>query len=83
MSQNSDMCVFCQRLARPRQEGLQCDKCQGWQHRACNTEITRSCYCKLCKGKLDLEWFCEECKKTVAVNSLIGFAKAESKNKHF
>ena len=35
MSDNS--CIQCNSIVRPRQEALQCDGCQRWQHRICNT----------------------------------------------
>ena len=30
-------CIQCNRPVRPQQEGIQCDGCQQWQHRDCNT----------------------------------------------
>ena len=34
---SNDICVTCKQPVRPRQEGLQCDGCQKWIHRTCNT----------------------------------------------
>ncbi|CAG2188854.1 unnamed protein product [Mytilus edulis] len=35
---SDDSCIQCQNVVRPRQEALQCDGCQKWQHRTCNSE---------------------------------------------
>ena len=56
-------CVVCNKHVRPRQEALQCDNCQRWQHRICKTNIDRQFYRQLVKGVKELvDWFCEECK---------------------
>ena len=34
---SDDSCIQCNSIVRPRQEALQCDGCQSWQHRICNT----------------------------------------------
>ena len=77
MSAKSDNGVCCKEIVRPRQEGLECEKCQRWQHRTCNSGITRNLYRKLCKGTATLEWFCEECKSTVAVSYLISYKNCQ------
>ena len=44
MSSNSpsnDNCITCKQLVWPRQEGLQCDGCQKWNHRTCNTGMSK------------------------------------------
>ena len=56
------MIVFCSKQVRPRQEALQCAGCNRWQHRVCQTGITRQDYRRLVKGELEpLEWFCCIC----------------------
>ena len=30
-------CLRCNSTVRPRQEAMQCDNCQRWQHRVCGT----------------------------------------------
>ncbi|CAG2211533.1 unnamed protein product [Mytilus edulis] len=35
---SDDSCIQCQNVVRPRQEALQCDGCQKWQHRTCNSD---------------------------------------------
>ena len=32
-----DCCIACTLEVRPRQEALQCDRCDAWQHRTCDT----------------------------------------------
>ena len=39
-----DLCTSCSNPVRPRQEGLQCDGCNRWQHRTCHTGISRETY---------------------------------------
>ena len=39
-----DLCMSCSNPVRPRQEGLQCDGCNRWQHRTCHTGISRETY---------------------------------------
>ena len=60
----SDKCVFCKKFVTYRQEALQCDGCQLWQHRTCQTGISRSLYRKLVTNQEELEnWICFNCKK--------------------
>ena len=35
---------MCNFSVRPRQEGLQCEGCYRWQHRTCDTGISRAQY---------------------------------------
>ena len=44
MSQVQDNCIQCGNAVRPRQQGLQCDGCDQWQYRKCNTGITQREY---------------------------------------
>lgn len=55
-------CVYCGKEVRPRQQALNCDNCNRWQHRVCATSITQKEYRLIVKGELDLgEWFCFKC----------------------
>ncbi|KAK4320283.1 hypothetical protein Pmani_008793 [Petrolisthes manimaculis] len=55
-------CVVCSRPVRSNQHALQCDQCQEWQHRVCNTEFTRQQYLDLVSGEFDLlSWYCANC----------------------
>ena len=38
---SNDNCITCKQPVRPRQEGLQCDGCQKWNHRTCNTGMSK------------------------------------------
>lgn len=44
---------------------LQCDGCCGWQHRKCKTGVSSAEYKLLCKGELDLSWYCKPCSEPV------------------
>lgn len=43
------LCLACGNDVRPRQEAIQCDACERWQHRTCGTGITRRDYLAACK----------------------------------
>ena len=38
-----------------------CDGCAGWQHRICNTGISRDVYRRAVKGGFDIPWKCTAC----------------------
>ena len=42
---STDNCIVCKEKVRPRQESLQCDGCNLWNHRTCNTGVSRQDYC--------------------------------------
>ena len=46
-----DPCLECGQTVRPRQEAIQCQNCSLWQHRTCNTNITRDSYRKAVRGE--------------------------------
>ena len=35
-----DMCIECNRIVTGRQQALECDYCDQWQHRICGTGLT-------------------------------------------
>ncbi|KAK6178355.1 hypothetical protein SNE40_013151 [Patella caerulea] len=57
----SGNCVKCTNPVRPRQEGLQCDSCLLWQHRTCDSGITRDEYTSLNRHRTAFEWKCCRC----------------------
>ncbi|KAI8516131.1 hypothetical protein Bbelb_069440 [Branchiostoma belcheri] len=56
-------CVVCKKTVRARQEALQCDSCNRWQHRTCQREITRDFYRQLVNETAELGfWQCQDCR---------------------
>ena len=53
---SSDICITCNLPVGARQEGVQCDGCLLWNHRTCNTGITRPEYRKAVKEGNGIEW---------------------------
>ena len=49
---------------RERQEGLLCDGCDRWNHRTCNTVVSRTQYREAIRNDLDIDWQCKECRET-------------------
>ena len=54
-------CIECCFAIRPRQEALQCKNCTFWQHRTCNTGITRDDFKLKYKGTNPHDWTCVTC----------------------
>ena len=44
---------------RDRQQGIQCDSCENWQHRTYDTGITQQQYKLAVRGNIELDWRCE------------------------
>ncbi|CAH3032052.1 unnamed protein product, partial [Pocillopora meandrina] len=57
-------------------EGLQCDGCQKWNHRTCNTGISRQAYRAAVQTGTEIEWHCDSC--AVEWSSLLGEPAAAS-----
>ena len=55
------LCIECRSEVRPRQEALQCEVCTRWQHRICNTRISRAEYRQAVKTNSDIDWRCNNC----------------------
>lgn len=53
-------CLSCAGEVRPRQEGVQCDVCNRWQHRTCGTGVSRLEYLEAC-ALGNLEYTCYWC----------------------
>ena len=56
-----DSCIRCNDPVRPRQEGLQCDGCEKWQHRTCDSGISQRDYRRAVRSGQDIDWHCEDC----------------------
>jgi len=54
-------CIACELPVTSRQQGLQCDGCQRWQHRRCNTGVTQAEYRAAVRDRRDIDWVCAAC----------------------
>ncbi|KAL5015438.1 hypothetical protein ScPMuIL_009708 [Solemya velum] len=61
----SDTCVYCSLVVRPRQEAILCDGCDRWQHRTCNTDISRHRYRRMVKELTAVTFRCHACSAPV------------------
>ena len=60
-----DPCIVCKLQVRPRQEALLCDGCNHWQHRICDSGVTRVEYRAAVRQGEDLRWSCADCKAEI------------------
>ena len=58
--------MSCSNPVRLRQEGLQCDGCNRWQHRTCHTGISRETYRAAVQSGQTIDWLCDQCNQPVA-----------------
>ena len=56
-----DSCICCNEPVRARQQGLQCNGCEKWQHHTCDSGILQTVYQMAVKCKQDVDWRCQEC----------------------
>ena len=61
MADCAHTCIQCHVPVRARQERLQCDGCGRWQHRKCQTGISRVDYWTAVKSNISIDWHCEFC----------------------
>ena len=59
--QGKDACISCKEAVRTRQEGLQCDGCDRWQHRTCNSGVSQKDYRAAVQSRQDIDWRCVDC----------------------
>ena len=73
----SSKCISCKKLIRARQQGLQCDGCNRWQHRVCGTGISLADYREAVQTDSPIDWRCAECMSEsllpVAESTLVDF----------
>ncbi len=54
--EDEDTCIRCKEAIRARQEGLQCDACDWWQHRQCNSGVSqKDCHAAV-RSRQDIDW---------------------------
>ena len=58
---DSYYCLFCAEEVTSRQEALLFDGCDRWQHRRCQTGITREQYREAVRSGLEVIWQCLYC----------------------
>ena len=61
LNMDSYYCLFCAEEVTSRQEALLCDGCDRWQHRRCQTGITREQYREAVRSGLEVIWRCLYC----------------------
>ncbi|XP_076038994.1 uncharacterized protein LOC143024111 [Oratosquilla oratoria] len=62
------LCIRCKKPVRPRQEGLLCDWCDQWQHRTCQTGISREEYRKAVREETEIDWQCDNCVQSIGLS---------------
>ena len=65
----ADFCIACEALVRPHQKAVQCDDCNRWQHRTCNTGISRVDYRAAVQSDAELQWRCSQSYDAVPLTS--------------
>lgn len=55
------LCIECEHPVTQRQQALQCDSCDNWQHRICNTGVSQQQYRAAVRNEVDLDWRCKHC----------------------
>ncbi|XP_069119306.1 uncharacterized protein [Argopecten irradians] len=60
---DTSLCIECERPVTTRQQALQCDGCDQWQHRLCKTGISQTVYRATMRGDpCGLQtWYCSHC----------------------
>jgi len=56
-------CQKCSKPVHDRHQAVSCDSCGEWQHRGCDTGITKYQYQKMRKGGIELPFTCTVCKR--------------------
>jgi len=64
-----DKCGQCTKLITDRDNGLQCDLCDGWFHAGCQ-DVTDDDYKALNKLEVAVHWYCKTC--NIRVQKVMG-----------
>ena len=70
LEMESFYCIFCTEQVTSRQEALLCDGCDRWQHRRCETGITREQYRVAVRSGEEVIWRCLYCSDNSTDHSL-------------
>ena len=54
-------CISCNQEVTQCGEGLLCEGCSRWQHRTCNTGVSRQQYRNAIRTNCDIVWQCTQC----------------------
>ena len=60
-------CITCKKFVNKRQEALLGDGCNKWQHRTCNSGVSRETYRDAVKSGVEIPWKCEPCSASRAI----------------
>lgn len=63
------LCIVCDNMVRDSDEAVECELCNRWQHRTCNTGISKRRYILGVKECITLSWLCDKCKDGPAYSS--------------
>ena len=67
---DSSYCIFCTNEVTSCEEALLCDGCNRWQHRCCETGITRDQFRSAVRSGIEVIWRCLYCSDNSADYSL-------------
>ena len=60
-----DLCIECQNVVNERDQAVQCEECELWQHLNCGTGITLSEFQATVESGEGIEWVCGPCLQAV------------------
>ncbi|KAK4320523.1 hypothetical protein Pmani_008626 [Petrolisthes manimaculis] len=63
-------CLACDNVVADHHQAIDCDSCGGWQHRGCETGLSRYKYNKLRSGIITFDFICNRCKFLSSQSSL-------------
>ncbi|XP_014677597.1 PREDICTED: nucleolin 1-like isoform X2 [Priapulus caudatus] len=58
---NVHTCIYCRLKVRASHQAVQCEICDRWQHRLCDTGINREFYRQALRGHVEMQWVCRMC----------------------